>query len=63
MVSYLHPPTLIVIMLAIRPKVLGFKPGLGHVLLRAIKSVARLPSKGKHSRRLKIPTGMIRDTS
>jgi hypothetical protein len=40
-----------VIVLATGPKVRGFKPGQGRWILRVIKSVARLPSEGKSSRR------------
>jgi hypothetical protein len=35
---------LVVTMLGIGPKVRGFKPGRGSEFLKAIKSVARLPS-------------------
>jgi hypothetical protein len=38
---------LVVSVLATGPKVRGFKPGRGRWILRVIKSVARLPSKGK----------------
>jgi hypothetical protein len=38
---------LVVSVLAIGPKVRGFKPGRGRWILRVIKSVARLPSEGK----------------
>jgi hypothetical protein len=41
---------LVVSVLATGPKVSGFKPGRGRWILRAIKSVARLPSEGKESR-------------
>jgi hypothetical protein len=37
----------VVSVLATGPKVRGFKPGRGRWILRVIKSVARLPSKGK----------------
>jgi hypothetical protein len=37
----------VVSVLATGPKVQGFKPGRGRWILRVIKSVARLPSKGK----------------
>jgi hypothetical protein len=37
----------VVNVLATGPKVCGFKPGRGLWILRAIKSVARLPSEGK----------------
>jgi hypothetical protein len=42
---------LVVSVLATGPKVRGFKPGRGRCILRVIKSVARLPSEGKESRR------------
>jgi hypothetical protein len=42
---------LMVSVLAIGPKVRGFKPGRGRWILRAIKSAARLPSERKQSRR------------
>jgi hypothetical protein len=38
---------LVVSVLATGPKVRGFKPGQGRWILRAINSVARLPSEGK----------------
>jgi hypothetical protein len=38
---------LVVSVLATGPKVRGFKPGRGRLILRVIKSAARLPSEGK----------------
>jgi hypothetical protein len=37
----------VVSVLATGPKVRGFKLGRGRLILRVIKSVARLPSEGK----------------
>jgi hypothetical protein len=41
----------VVSVLATGPKVRRFKPGRGRWIFRVIKSVARLPSEGKKSRR------------
>jgi hypothetical protein len=43
-----------VIVLAIGPRVCGFKPGLGGEFLRAIKPRAHLTLEGKYSRMLHV---------
>jgi hypothetical protein len=45
--SYVALGGLVVSVLATGPKVRGFKPGRGQWILRVMKSVAHLPSKGK----------------